>query len=154
MVKIKAIETEYKGYRFRSRLEARWAVFFDRLGIEWQYEPEGFVLSDETRYLPDFYLPRLAFGTWAEVKCRFGDLSKAIQFARDGAQVWLCEGEPQARPYVLATEVGDIEGFPNVYREHAFATWLAASMFCPTDEDLEAVRAARSARFEFGESGG
>lgn len=25
---IKAIETEYKGYRFRSRLEARWAVFF------------------------------------------------------------------------------------------------------------------------------
>jgi hypothetical protein len=25
----KAIETHYKGYRFRSRLEARWAVFFD-----------------------------------------------------------------------------------------------------------------------------
>lgn len=25
------IETEYKGYRFRSRLEARWAVFFDTL---------------------------------------------------------------------------------------------------------------------------
>jgi hypothetical protein len=28
---IKAIETSYKGYRFRSRLEARWAVFFDAL---------------------------------------------------------------------------------------------------------------------------
>jgi len=26
---IKAIETQYRGYRFRSRLEARWAVFFD-----------------------------------------------------------------------------------------------------------------------------
>lgn len=30
---IKAIETSYAGCRFRSRLEARWAVFFDTLGI-------------------------------------------------------------------------------------------------------------------------
>ena len=37
---IKAIETQYKGYRFRSRLEARYAVMFDALGFEWQYEPE------------------------------------------------------------------------------------------------------------------
>ena len=43
---IKAIETEYKGYRFRSRLEARWAVFFDALGLKWDYEPEGFDLTD------------------------------------------------------------------------------------------------------------
>lgn len=43
---IKAIETQYKGYRFRSRLEARWAVFFDVLGIQWEYEPEGFDLTD------------------------------------------------------------------------------------------------------------
>ena len=34
--KFKAIETKYKGFRFRSRLEARWAVFFDALGIEWE----------------------------------------------------------------------------------------------------------------------
>jgi hypothetical protein len=26
---IQAIETVYRGHRFRSRLEARWAVFFD-----------------------------------------------------------------------------------------------------------------------------
>lgn len=31
---IKPIETHYNGYRFRSRLEARWAVFFDALGIK------------------------------------------------------------------------------------------------------------------------
>lgn len=54
---IKPIETLWKGYRFRSRLEARWAVFFEELGIRWEYEPEGFELSDGTRYLPDFYLP-------------------------------------------------------------------------------------------------
>ena len=57
MSEIKAIETYYKGYRFRSRLEARWAVFFDAAGIKWEYEPEGFVMSDGTKYLPDFYLP-------------------------------------------------------------------------------------------------
>lgn len=38
---IKPIETRYAGCRFRSRLEARWAVFFDALKIEWEYEPEG-----------------------------------------------------------------------------------------------------------------
>lgn len=52
---IKAIETEYKGYRFRSRLEARWAVFFDALGMKWEYEKEGFDLGEAGRYLPDFY---------------------------------------------------------------------------------------------------
>lgn len=56
---IKAIETVYKGYRFRSRAEARWAVFFDNAGIKWMYEPEGFKLSDGTMYLPDFYLPEM-----------------------------------------------------------------------------------------------
>jgi hypothetical protein len=55
---IKAIETAYKGYNFRSRLEARWAVFFDALGIEWEYEPEGFEFEDGTRYLPDFLLKK------------------------------------------------------------------------------------------------
>ena len=53
---LRAIETEYKGYRFRSRLEARWAVFFDACGVKWEYEPEGFVLPNGQYYLPDFLL--------------------------------------------------------------------------------------------------
>lgn len=56
MSQIQAIETVYKGYRFRSRLEARWAVFFDAMGVKWEYEPEGYVFDDGTKYLPDFYL--------------------------------------------------------------------------------------------------
>lgn len=63
---IKAIETEYNGYKFRSRLEARWAVFFDAVGIQYQYEPEGFELENGKKYLPDFYLPDLDL--WVEVK--------------------------------------------------------------------------------------
>jgi len=55
-MKIKPIETEYNGYKFRSRLEARWAVFFDRAGIVYDYEPEGFDLGDGVYYLPDFKL--------------------------------------------------------------------------------------------------
>ena len=50
---IKAIQTEYKGYKFRSRLEARWAIFFDIIGLEWEYEPDGYDL-DGVWYLPDF----------------------------------------------------------------------------------------------------
>ena len=56
MGKIKPIETVYKGYRFRSRLEARWAVFFDSLSIPYVYEPEGLNIGG-VYYLPDFYLP-------------------------------------------------------------------------------------------------
>ena len=50
------IETRYKGYRFRSRLEARWAVFFDSIGVEWEYEKQGYNVNG-TKYLPDFWLP-------------------------------------------------------------------------------------------------
>lgn len=58
MADIKPIETFYNGYRFRSRLEARWAVFFDAAGIKYEYEPEGYEV-DGIKYLPDFYLPEL-----------------------------------------------------------------------------------------------
>jgi hypothetical protein len=64
---INAIETHYAGCRFRSRLEARWAVFFDTLGLEWHYEPQGYLVGpNRTPYLPDFWMPKL--GRWVEVK--------------------------------------------------------------------------------------
>lgn len=65
---MKPIETIYKGYRFRSRLEARWAVFLDGLNIRWEYEKEGYDLGEAGWYLPDFWLPGVDGGTWLEVK--------------------------------------------------------------------------------------
>lgn len=59
------IETHYKGYKFRSRLEARYAVFFDAMREEWEYEPQGYSLPSGF-YLPDFFLPRLKL--FVEVK--------------------------------------------------------------------------------------
>lgn len=65
MSRIKAIQTFFDGYRFRSRLEARWAVFFKTLNIRYTYESEGYDLGG-VWYLPDFYLPDYDY--WIEVK--------------------------------------------------------------------------------------
>lgn len=62
---INAIPTTYNGVTFRSRLEARWAIFFDLLGVAWEYEPEGYT-DGTTMYLPDFWIPEID-GFW-EVK--------------------------------------------------------------------------------------
>jgi hypothetical protein len=75
---IKAIETNYKGYRFRSRLEARWAVFFDSLGVKYEYEKEGYDLGELGYYLPDFWLPEVHGGLWVEIKPVGFDDDKAI----------------------------------------------------------------------------
>lgn len=58
--KIEAIPTGYAGVMFRSALEAKWAEFFDIIGVEWEYEP-----CQLDGWIPDF----LVAGWWlAEVK--------------------------------------------------------------------------------------
>lgn len=78
MRKLKAIQTEYNGYLFRSRLEARWAVFFDCCGVEYEYEPEGYILENGLRYLPDFLLHgvdgRSGGDLFVEVKGKMNDI--------------------------------------------------------------------------------
>jgi hypothetical protein len=66
-VDIKPIETQYKGYRFRSRLEARWAVFFDALNVNWGYEVEGYNLNG-VYYLPDFLIKLDEIDLFIEIK--------------------------------------------------------------------------------------
>jgi len=58
----------YRGVQMRSRLEGKWAVFFDALGIPWEYEPKRFYLSGDRSYLPDF---RLWGCVYAEAKPAF-----------------------------------------------------------------------------------
>lgn len=65
-VGVKPIQTRYGGHYFRSRLEARYAVLFDHLGIHWEYEPEGYS-TPAGPYLPDFLL-HLREPTFFEVK--------------------------------------------------------------------------------------
>lgn len=90
-VKIQAIETEYAGCRFRSRLEARWAVAFDNLGVRWQYEPEGLDING-VHYLPDFVLPDMGCMT-VEVKGCMAetDVRKVLALARSNPVLVLGE---------------------------------------------------------------
>lgn len=73
-------DVRYKGEMMRSRLEVKWATFFDVWGISWEYEPVGFRLSSGG-YLPDFFLPD--YGAFFEVKgeLRNGDADKISRFA-------------------------------------------------------------------------
>ena len=84
---LNAIITKYKGVEFRSRLEARWAVFFETLKIHWEYEAEGFELEDGTWYLPDFRCVNHKDGrkcSWYEVKpLNTFDLTKFDKFKHE-----------------------------------------------------------------------
>jgi hypothetical protein len=80
---MQAITTEFRGYRFRSRLEARWAVFFDTLGLDWTYEPEGFNLDGDW-YLPDFWIDD--WQAWVEIK---PENVKAATMRHSGDPSWI-----------------------------------------------------------------
>lgn len=92
-----AIPTKYRFHLFRSRLEARWAVFFDRIGIRWSYEPEGYSLS-RTGYLPDF---QIGGALYAEIKSQEpprGAWDKAFEFSMY-APILCLAGPPDACVY-------------------------------------------------------
>ena len=97
---MKPIETHYDGYRFRSRLEARWAVFFKKAGIPYSYEIEGFVVKDKP-YLPDFYLPW--YDCYMEVKPLRED-EDTIEFLKEFSKtkpVILVQGDPYVNHMTL-----------------------------------------------------
>lgn len=179
---IKAIETKYKGYRFRSRLEARWAVFFDALGVKWEYEPEGYELSTGW-YLPDFWLPD--FGFFAEIKP--GNHTGKWEHVEG-----VIDRDPESDDWVPLMKIVLLFGDPGSYIAHDYADEGLADQgkwaCCPhckkvgfvyngwcgyipnckcfksptalykwdgttTPKMLTAIQAARSARFEHGENG-
>lgn len=173
---MKAIQTYYKGYKFRSRTEARWAVFFDSVGVDWEYEPEGFVLSDGSHYLPDFKVTYFDQGNrnfpltyWFEVK---GDLQSITD--KELMKVFLFEhelvllvGAPSEKGYVSnKTYRGELFSefkkrvFSNDDDYACVSPWSCKQrpwvdpQCCFVSEILQmktAVSKARSARFEHGE---
>ena len=62
---MEALKTIYNKIQYRSKLEARWAIFFDHYGLRFEYEPTTFRLKSGL-YCPDFFFPDLA--CYAEVK--------------------------------------------------------------------------------------
>ena len=176
---VQAIETRYKGYRMRSRLEARWAVVLDHLNVKWEYEKEGFTLSNGRRYLPDFYLSE--FDIWVEIKPGFDkDTADLLEvFAKDvGAILWLAGNPMQFESWLLCLDANrnskvlcsaclKLNGFgeakifcydmdAGIYYAGTDTHIVNGLVFpmLPDEKATEsALMAGRAARFEFGESG-
>jgi len=173
---IKAIQTSYKGYRFRSRLEARWAVFLDKLGMQWEYEPEGFHLPNGEMYLPDFHLIGKdtngdKIDSWLEIKPDNVEISAKemakVQCFADHVEVgymggvFLCQGLPRWTTYK------DLKSGFNFF----LWSWRRRQWMIVNDDDIacafgypyqysggfpawdmtRAIEASKSARFEHGE---
>jgi hypothetical protein len=148
-MELKPIETVYKGYRFRSRLEARWAVFLDSCGLRWDYEREGYDL-DGIWYLPDFWVEpqpdsdgyaRIP-GFWLEIKgapCERGSLEwkKAQRLAlASGSAVYMFLGQIDAVPHGLRFQPWEEDdGSPP---EPELVRWV----ICPLCEAFEPARGA------------
>lgn len=136
---MRPIQTHYAGCRFRSRLEARWAVFFDHLNIAWDYEKQGYDLGDAGPYLPDFWLEDLEI--WFEVKGEHGledyDKARALREAT-GFPVVIATGQiGRTCHYVFSYEVCDSGG----------GEYEAAGLFAPLGERIIiAVEVSRSDR--------
>jgi len=142
---MKAIETRYKGYRFRSRTEARWAVFLDTLGVPWEYEKQGYHLPSGP-YLPDFWLP--AQSCWLELKGEpptEGESKFCEELAAgSGNNVFLFVGQP----YMPADCYGWDESVEYDARGHLFMPdggWDNGRAFCVC-EDCGAVGIEYEAR--------
>ena len=140
---LKVIETEYKGYRFRSRLEAKWAVFFDACGVEWEYEPEGYDLGDGIRYLPDFLLHGVTFNhsdklencdLYVEVKGKMtaSDAEKIRRFHAAGMPILVVGGLPEGDDFDKLTRYIDEYCWQ---RERANPEWPYFYNFHTVDDD-------------------
>ena len=148
---IKAIETSYKGYRFRSRLEARWAIVFDALGIKWEYEKEGYDLGNKGWYLPDFSIITSEDLYWfCEVK---GDLDdkNGIEKSR-----FLDNHSPD--PYMGVIMLTSLDFAYKKFSKDGFDfnnAFVTSQMLDVSISSFnKAIKRARSARFEHGEKGG
>ncbi len=70
----------YANTLFKNRLEAQWAVFFDKLGVHWEYP--GLMLPGHNHYLPDFWLPKQQ--CWIDIRAERpteDDILKAADLA-------------------------------------------------------------------------
>lgn len=96
---MKVIETRFNGILYRSRTEARWAMYLTELGHDFIYEHEGFK-TDLGWYLPDFYLTK--HNTYLEVKgTDFTELerNKCIELSKNDNFVVLLDGVPDKKSY-------------------------------------------------------
>lgn len=142
---IKAIETVYNDHLFRSRLEARWAVFFNALGVRYEYELEGFDLHYNGKYLPDFYLP--TFKAHLEIKPLPDDLRGKPEWYNKDASKKARELSIALKDTFVLIAFGDPLEHRACWFENGFVEYPEAAIYftdergvlCPTFYDGQVV---------------
>lgn len=148
------LSTSYRGSRMRSRLEVRWAVMIDQLGITWEYEPTKFSLPSGV-YVPDFALSWPAgYRLWLEVKpslnvLRPVDWARWDEFQSPGRRLLLAIGPPHAHalPYAVPTAVERGDGVLLLPGGPQYSMTADGAPF-DTKPLRDAAAAARAARFK------
>lgn len=109
------IPTRYRGVMMRSRLEARWAAFFDAMYWRWAYEP-----IDLAGYIPDFILEFDVGDLLVEVKPRHEDLAIAQSKIE-------CSGWQREAIVLVEAETADVGAL--MERDHGHHVWNGATLF-------------------------
>lgn len=151
------------------------AVFFNTLSISWRYEPQGFKLASGECYLPDFQLANVGLrsteseGLWVEIKgeyekeewdtfatfLREKDDSGAFLTERVSNQ-WADETNYEAPHWDIHMMFVKCEDCGKIKYEFSESNYMGCESCggqCSweLDEIDQAVKNARSARFEHGE---
>lgn len=139
--RIAAIPTAYKGRQYRSRLEARWAAFFDLLG--WQHEYEPFDLG---KWSPDFLLTgRYGATLLVEIKPiqqfsrSVADKMVAACFAR-GMQREVCGYLLLGLAPTLVSSIPMVGWHGTPYSDEPRADWCAAPLSWVPDAERPLLR--------------
>jgi len=157
---VRPIETSYDGIRFRSRLEARRAVAFNALGLDYEYEKDSFRLPDGSCYLPDFYIHGLG---WFEVKgkeptdheiykiCQLADITDRCAYLLHGNIPWPKNGQ---MPGYCDTAIGYTDRPLYLKSNAAFVACSHGFLFAPVQNGVydsengdERIRAEGKALF-------
>lgn len=130
----KSVKTVHDGVTYDSRLEAKYAIIFDALGIEYEYHVETYEFEDGTKYEPDFYLPQLRM--WFE--------AKGVMLGYDEHKIKMLEKESTERVIVGTNNFA----FENVNGEIMYFDGETFTYEpCHCEELQEAIRKAKNFRF-------
>ncbi len=100
------ITLEYNGHKFKTHLEASWAVFFDHVKLKYEREVEGYEMEDGVKFFPDFYLSdyKLYVKIIPDLELlAFKELEQIDQFSNcdDKSVLLICGTPTQEKMYVL-----------------------------------------------------
>jgi len=136
--------------KFRSKLEARWAVFFDHYGMSWEYELMSFRLQSGLIYCPDFLLKD--FKCFAEVKPNIPLSQLAIRKIEEFTQpIALLKGLPLENTFELFhlkwAEYSDNKLYPCFDKDSRWRWWSTGGEITCTPNGRDIKESADYARY-------